>query len=448
MRVANGFHLTYCTNTHPGETWPEVWTNLQRYLPELKQSLSPNQPFGIGLRLANVASRELLKGDQLAAFKAWLRTENLYVFTLNGFPYGSFHHQTVKDRVYAPDWSTVERLAYTRRLVQILAELLPEGMEGSISTSPLSYKPWFSAQPEALERVFRSSTTALIALVMDLVKLQAETGKLIHLGLEPEPDGLLENTQEVIAFFEDWLLPLGSAALGQELGLPVDRAEQHIRNHLRVCYDTCHFAVEYEEPASALHQLQEAGIGISKVQLSSAVRIALPAALTERQLILQRLHPFAESTYLHQVIARQPDGTLKQYRDLEQALPEFLTTDATEWRTHFHVPIFLQDYPLLQSTQDHLIATLAYLQAFPICSHLEIETYTWDVLPAEIKFDLTHSIQREYDWVLQQLRIPSAGPNGISHSPQPETYSPHGLGVAVSGRRSRETQRGFYIAAP
>jgi hypothetical protein len=437
MRVAHGFHLTYCTNTHPGETWPEVWTNLQRYLPELKQSLSPNQPFGIGLRLADVASRALLKDGHMDAFKAWLRAENLYVFTLNGFPYGSFHHQVVKDLVYAPDWSTVERLTYTRRLVQILAELLPEGMEGSISTLPLSYKPWFSG-PEALERVFQSSTTALISLVIDLVKLKAETGKLIHLGLEPEPDGLLENTQEVIAFFEHWLLPLGSAALGKHLGISNDRAEQHIRNHIRVCYDTCHFAVEYEEPARALSQLQEAGIGISKVQLSSAVRIPIPATLAERQAILQRLHPFAESTYLHQVIARQPDGTLKQYRDLEQALPEFLTTDAAEWRTHFHVPIFLQDYPWLQSTQDHLIATLAYLQTFPICSHLEIETYTWDVLPAAIKFDLAHSIRREYDWVLQQLRIPSAGP--LDHAPLPETYSPYGFGIAKPQR--------FHIAAP
>jgi hypothetical protein len=435
MRVAHGFHLTYCTNTHPGETWTEVWTNLQHYLPELKQSLSPDQPFGIGLRLADVASLSLLKDGQMDAFKAWLRAENLYVFTLNGFPYGSFHHQVVKDRVYSPDWSTIERLAYTKRLVQILAELLPEGMEGSISTSPLSYKPWFSG-PE-LERVFQSSTTALISLVIDLVKLQAETGKLIHLGLEPEPDGLLENTQEVIAFFEHWLLLSGSAALGQQLGISSDRAEQHIRNHIRVCYDTCHFAVEYEEPARALSQLQQAGIGVSKVQLSSAVRIPIPAALAERQAILQRLHPFAESTYLHQVIARQPDGTLKQYRDLEQALPEFLTTDAAEWRTHFHVPIFLQDYPLLQSTQDHLIATLAYLQALPVCSHLEIETYTWDVLPAAIKFDLAHSIRREYDWVLEQLRIPNTGP--LNHAPLPEAYSPCGLSVV-------ETQR-FHIAS-
>jgi hypothetical protein len=412
MRINNRFHLTYCTNTHPGETWQAVWTNLQQYLPGLKQSLSPEQPFGIGLRLADLASRELLVGDRLAKLKAWLATENLYVFTLNGFPYGSFHQQVIKDQVYAPDWTTVERLDYTRRLVRILAELLPEGMEGSISTLPLSYKPWFFGKPEALAPVFQSSAVALTTLVMDLVKLQAETGKLIHLGLEPEPDGLLENTQEVITFFDRWLLPLGSAALMQQFGISGDKALQHLRNHLRICYDTCHFAVEYEEPEIALSQLQAAGIGVSKIQLSSAVRIPIPAELTERQAILQRLQPFAESTYLHQVIARQPDGRLKtdgrlkRYRDLEQALPEFLTTDAAEWRTHFHVPIFLQDYSLLHSTQDHLMKTLAHLQAFPLSSHLEIETYTWDVLPADIKFNLAYSIQREYDWVLQQLRIP------------------------------------------
>ena len=408
MLINDRFHLTYCTNTHPGETWQAVRTNLQQYLPGLKQSLSPEQPFGIGLRLADLASRELLVGDRLVHLKAWLATENFYVFTLNGFPYGSFHHQVIKDQVYAPDWTTVERLEYTRRLVRILAELLPEGMEGSISTLPLSYKPWFFGAPEALAPVFKSSAVALTTLVMDLVKLQAETGKLIHLGLEPEPDGLLENTQEAVTFFDRWLLPLGSAALVQQFGISGDKALQYLRNHLRVCYDTCHFAVEYEEPEIALRQLQEAGIGVSKVQLSSAVRIPIPVELTERQAILQRLQPFAESTYLHQVIARQLNGRLKRYRDLVQALPEFLTTDAAEWRTHFHVPIFLQDYSLLQSTQDHLIKTLAHLQISPLCCHLEIETYTWDVLPVDIKFNLAHSIQREYDWVLQQLRIPMA----------------------------------------
>ncbi|MGV0024896.1 metabolite traffic protein EboE [Phormidesmis priestleyi] len=404
MRVDHQFHLTYCTNIHPGETWAEVWTNLQHYLPKLKQAISPDQPFGVGLRLADVASRELLQGDCLSQFKSWLAAEDLYVFTLNGFPYGSFHHQVVKDQVYAPDWTVSNRLEYTQRLIQILAELLPAGMEGSISTLPLSYKPWFFDKPEQMEQAFQSSTIALSLLVVDLFKLYAETGKLIHLGLEPEPDGLLENTQEVIDFFDHWLRPLGSAALTQQLGIAHDEAVQHLCNHIRVCYDTCHFAVEYEEPAIALRQLQNAGIRISKIQLSSAVRIPIPIDLTKRQAIALRLSSFAESTYLHQVIARQPDGSLKRYRDLEQALPDFLTTTATEWRTHFHVPIFLQDYPLLRSTQPHLTETLNYLQTSAICTHLEIETYTWDVLPADIKLDLTVSIQREYGWVLQQLK--------------------------------------------
>jgi hypothetical protein len=397
------FHLTYCTNVHPGETWSAVWTNLQQYLPPLKLALSPDRPFGIGLRLADAASRELLQGDRLAQFKAWLAAENLYVFTLNGFPYGSFHHQVVKDQVYAPDWTVSDRLAYTQRLVQILAELLPAGLTGSISTLPLSYKPWFNHPHKSLEPIWRASTLALTALTVTLAHLYAETGQLIQLGLEPEPDGLLENTAEVITFFNQWLRPLGSAQLQQQLGISRDVAIQHLNRHIQVCYDTCHLALEYEDPAIALGQLQAAGIGISKVQLSSAVRIMIPAAVTARQAIAQRLAPFAESTYLHQVIALQPDGSLQRYRDLAPALPELLTTTAIEWRIHFHVPIFLADYPLLQSTQPHLIDTLKYLQAWPICPHLEIETYTWTVLPADIKLDLAVSIQQEYAWVLQQF---------------------------------------------
>lgn len=145
MKLATNtdLHLTYCTNIHPGESWAEVVSNLKRYLPQLKTRLSPDHPFGIGLRLADIAARELLTGDNLIQFQTWLQKQDLYVFTLNGFPYGGFHHQVVKDRVYAPDWSTQERLNYTLRLIEILAALLPLDLDGGISTLPISYKPWW-----------------------------------------------------------------------------------------------------------------------------------------------------------------------------------------------------------------------------------------------------------------------------------------------------------------
>ncbi len=391
-------HLTYCTNIHPGETWPEVFGNLQQYLPKLKSKLSPDCSFGIGLRLSDIASRTLENPDDLLAFQTWLKAEDLYVFTLNGFPYSSFHHTVVKDRVYAPDWRQPDRLAYTQRLIQILAKLLPEGMEGSISTLPLSYKPWFG-NPAALQSVYGKSVNQLAIVVSDLIQVYETTGKLIHVGLEPEPDGLLENTVEVIDFFDQWLLSLGGQLVADRLGISILNAQDAIRNHLRVCYDTCHFAIEFEHPTVALQQLQELGIQVSKIQLSSAIKVSLPAPGPQRQQVYDRLLPFTESTYLHQVIAKMPDGSLHRYRDLCEALKKFDQTSAIEWRTHFHVPIFLKDYPLLNSTQDHIVETIGYLQSQGLGAHLEIETYTWDVLPAEMKFDLVSSIEREYEWV-------------------------------------------------
>jgi len=400
VNTDQNLHLTYCTNIHPGESWPQVQANLEQYLPPLKARLSPTAPFGIGLRLADQAARQLLVGNALTSFQAWLAQHNLYVFTLNGFPFGGFHHQVVKDRVYAPDWSTPERLDYTLRLTRILAELLPTGMEGSISTLPLSYKPWWQTA-EARQRIYEDSSHRLAELVAELVRIRETAGKLLHVDLEPEPDGLLENTADVIHFFRDWLLPVGGKSLAQRLGLSEAAAEAQLLNHVRLCYDTCHLAVAYEDPASVLVQLRAAGIQIGKIQLSAALQVVLPLQVSQRQRLRERLLPFAESTYLHQVVERQPEGKLHHYPDLTAALPHLEQTPGQEWRIHFHVPIFRRDYDSLQSTQADLFRVLQRLPTG--CQHLEIETYTWEVLPPALKLDVLASIQREYEWVLAAL---------------------------------------------
>ncbi|MBE9179971.1 metabolite traffic protein EboE [Oculatella sp. LEGE 06141] len=394
-------HLTYCTNIHPGESWPQVFNNVQHYIPPLKASLSPTAPFGIGLRLANIAA-QALHGDTLAHFQTWLTEQDLYVFTLNGFPFGSFHGQVVKDRVYAPDWSQRSRLDYTKRLAHILAALLPSNVDGSISTLPLSYKPWWIDQ-SARATILRDSSHQLALLAAELIRLRQTTGKQIHLDLEPEPDGLIETTIEAIDFFNHWLLPIGKTHLNAQLGLTPAAAEAHLREHIRICYDTCHFAVEYENPLTAFTQLQAAGIQVGKVQISAALKVALPHSLAERHLLRERLQPFAESTYLHQVIARHADGTLHHYPDLAIALPHLEHTTAVEWRTHFHVPIFVHDYDGLHSTQDDIATVLRLLATSPASQHFEIETYTWDVLPPALKTDILPSIQREYEWVLETI---------------------------------------------
>ena len=402
IATTNNLHLTYCTNIHPGETWGEVAENLKQYLPSLKACLSPDQPFGVGLRLADLAARELLTGDNLIQLQNWLDQHDLYVFTLNGFPYGGFHHRVVKDKVYAPDWSTSERLDYTSRLIEILSALLPPDLDGGISTLPISYKPWWHSERER-NHILHRGCINLDNAIAQMAAVYRDTGKLIHLDLEPEPDGMLENTQEVIDFFQNWLLPIASEWLTSDRGIEPSVAEAWIIRHIQVCYDTCHFAVEYEEPDEILRRLQAAGIGVGKVQLSSAIKIDIPADIEQRQLILKRLTPFAESTYLHQVITRHDGGTLEHYRDLSEALKHFVTTEAKEWRTHFHVPIFIDRYELFKSTQDHIVKLLQMLPQESTTHHLEIETYTWEVLPPAMKLDLATSIEREYQWVLSVL---------------------------------------------
>lgn len=438
LATQKDLHLTYCTNIHPGESWREVKNNLQQYIPQLKHRLAPDRPFGIGLRLADTAARELLEGDNLTQLQTWLEEQNLYVFTLNGFPYGGFHHQVVKDRVYAPDWSKKERLDYSLRLIKILATLLPDNLDGGISTVPLSYKPWWQ-NDQSKKTVLHQSSIHLAQIVATMAAIAQDTGKLLHLDLEPEPDGMLENTSEMIDFFQNWLFPIAGTWLQQELGVNQQTAETLITEHIRVCYDTCHFAIEYEEPQEIIQGFQEAGIKIGKIQLSSAIKIDIPSNIKQRQLILEKLTPFAESTYLHQVIARNCDlgktealrdrlceaspqdlaythshpssiksaspkgSTLHRYPDLATALPHLLTTEAQEWRTHFHVPLFIRNYQLFESTQEHIVQLLRLLPDNCVGHHLEIETYTWEVLPPEMKLDILTSIEREYQWVLSVI---------------------------------------------
>jgi len=389
------FHLTYCTNIHPGETWEEVFQALEQHLPPLKEALSPAAPFGVGLRLSDRASRQLLDGDRLPRFRDWLDENGLYVFTLNGFPYGHFHGEAVKDQVHDPDWRTADRVAYTRRLARILAALLPDGMTGSISTSPLSYAPWLGDGER--EEVLRTGSRHLAAVAATLARLEEETGHSVHVDLEPEPDGVLENTEESVAFFENWLRPVGGAHLAERLGCSEAEARARLNRHVQLCYDTCHFAVEYESPAPAFEQLRDAEISIGKIQLSAALQV--PLAGSHRTEIRDRLRPFAEDTYLHQVVERRTDGALRAYRDLPDALPHIADEDAREWRIHYHVPLFADGFDALGTTRDHIPQTVDALQADPFCTHLEMETYTWGVLPADLKTDLTTSLQREYEWV-------------------------------------------------
>ena len=266
MQIKENAHLTYCTNIHPGESWKEVFQSLQEYCLKIQHELTGKKPFGIGLRLSQKSAAELLKKDRLSSFKNWLDRNNLYVFTMNGFPYGDFHDVVIKDEVHTPDWTTPERLEYTRNLINILSYLLPEGMEGGISTSPLSYKLWFENQ-EQIDQVKSTSTSALINLVVQMIEIKNNQSKSIHIDLEPEPDGMLENTQEVLDYYRQYLFKQGIQELKQSLECTEQEAKSHILEHIQLCYDVCHFALAYEQPKEVVDQLLKEGVQIGKIQI-------------------------------------------------------------------------------------------------------------------------------------------------------------------------------------
>lgn len=400
--LKNGYHLTYCSNIHPGESWAETYDNLKKFIPKIKQKISPDAPFGIGLRLSDKASRSLLKGANLQTFKNWLEENQCYVFTLNGFPFGGFHNQSVKDRVHQPDWTTEERLGYTLRLFDILTRLLPDGVEGGISTSPLSYKYWQTVQNDKKE-VLQKATLHVAKIAEKLYNINQESNQILHLDIEPEPDGLLENTFEVIDWFKEWLIPQGTTYLKRQLNFSNEEAEACLKNHIRICYDVCHFAIVYEKPEEVFQMLAMEGIQVGKIQISAALKVCLPETLKQREWVRDALAPFVESTYLHQVVERDSQGLLTHYPDLPQALENINNPAAKEWRTHFHVPIFLDNYGQLDSTQEDILQVLKYLKNEKVSNHLEVETYTWEVLPNDIQLEVVDSIVRELQWVQRNL---------------------------------------------
>jgi sugar phosphate isomerase/epimerase len=395
-------HLTYCTNIHPGETWPEVRAAIERNLPEVKRRASPDAPMGVGLRLSAAAAAALAEeAESLAWLRDFLGRHGLYAFTINGFPYGRFHGTRVKEEVYQPDWHQPERLAYTNRLADLLAALMPAdqpGLTGSVSTVPGGFRNLAGA-PGAVAEV----GDALLRHAAYLIALRERTGRTIALALEPEPMCLLETVEEAALFFEEHLLSRAAIArLAALAGLSAPAAEVAVRRHLGVCFDVCHAAVEFEDPAASLARLRQSGIGVGKLQLSSALRIPRVDAAA-----VARLRPFDEGVYLHQVVERRADGRIIRYLDLADAFAAF-EGDAgggpREWRVHFHVPVFHDDLGAFATTQPVLREILALQRREAISPHLEVETYTWDVLPPELRrVEVTEAIARELAWVREQL---------------------------------------------
>ena len=390
------FHLTYCLNIHPGETWPDVEQAVRTYACRVRDALGYAEPFGLGLRLSRVAADQLREPDTMRAFSQLLREERLYVFTVNGFPYGRFHGVPVKNQVYAPDWRTEERVAYTISLAEVLAQILPEGVPGSISTVPGTYRAWCRG-PEDHADILRGLGRAALALA----QIAERTGRQLRLALEPEPDCLWDRTEQMVQLFTEVLPAQWSRLVAEDCSVPVERARTALERHLGVCLDTCHQAVCFEDVAWALGSLRDHGVPVAKVQVSAAPFARENTTATRRQLAA-----FADPVYLHQCALRLAEGGVRRFPDLDQALEaaESLPRDC-EIRTHAHIPLCVPGWQELGSTRAALDDRFFGLLAGGNTPHVEIETYTFDVLPEELREQgVVASVVSELRWFLDAYR--------------------------------------------
>ncbi len=335
-------HLGYCTNVHPGEELAEIVAQLDRYAVPVRERLATDR-LGVGLWLAAPVAAELAASPPaVRRLRRELDARGLEVVTFNGFPYRSFHAPVVKRAVYQPDWTTAERLDYTVDLARILVELMPDdAARGSVSTLPLAWRtPWDDPRAALAAKV-------LDALAAQLSALHASTGRLVRVAFEPEPGCVVESTADAVAQLST-----------------VDT------EYLGICLDLAHLACAWEEPAAALAALSGAGLPVVKVQVSAALGADQPDVAGAA------LRGYAEPRFLHQTRSAGGAGT----DDLADALDGKLPGP---WRIHYHVPLHAAPEPPLHSTLPVLRAALAALLggATARCDHLDVETYTWSVLP-------------------------------------------------------------------
>lgn len=369
--------LSYCTNVHPAEDLDGVVDQLGRYAGPVREAAGLDV-LGVGLwmpaSLAHRLSASPRAAEDMARLRAALDEHGLQVHTLNAFPYGGFHDDVVKLAVYSPTWADAERLAYTLECAEVLAALLPDGADGSISTLPLAWREpdgvaWSPAQDAAATRAFED-------LSAGLRDLAARTGKVVRVAVEPEPGCVLDTVEDVVTWLESRLAPGPVGRAHEQVGGGIDPA------FVGICLDTCHLAVSFADPAAAVERITGAGLRVVKVQASAALHLAEPSTPGARDAVGQ----FVEKRYIHQVRELAPGGDVLPADDLPDALGAGAAPGLPgegPWRVHFHVPLHHEPAPPLAATTDVLRDAVAAVRAAPHGdeAHLDVETYTWAVLP-------------------------------------------------------------------
>lgn len=387
--MSPAIRIGYATNVHPGRTLEQALTEIERHAPSVRELLvergvvHAQEPLELGAWFSAESARALLaRPGEVERVAERLRRSHLLIRSLNGFPYGHFHAERVKHAVYRPSWAGAERLLYTEALAEILARLLLFGgarAVGSISSVPIGWRSEVHAGGTGA--ALGAAVVNLRQMASTLARLEQRTGVRIRVDLEPEPGCFIDTSQGVVDFFDRHLAPR--------------RGEIDPRRHLGVCHDVCHAAVMWESQRDAVERLLDARITIGRVQLSSALEWnpSRDAA---------RVQAFNESRYLHQTTLRNANGAVHFFDDLPDALRSFHESPpdpSVVARTHLHVPLSSERAGELATTRS---AVSDFFAAWPASSPLpplEVETYTWEILPASMRpTSLAAGIAAEIEW--------------------------------------------------
>jgi hypothetical protein len=371
--------------------------SVEEFVPKVKRRLGVEGKFGVSLRISGDSQKTLSESAQARSdLKKFLDGEGLYVFTINAFPYGPFKGQRVMERVYEPDWTTNQRVEYTKSIADILVDITDADTSPSIQTAPLAFAPNVSD-----ENYIARFTTSVFEVLAHLYHLEARTGRRVKLSIEPEPACYLETTDETVAFFKERMhAPAGVAELAKIAQIPLSEAEGAIKRYLGIVFDIGHQSVGFEDIPQSLEKLVNAGIPIFKLQEAAALWVE-SLSLD----IIPELRRFTDTIYLSQTSLKTAEGIVK-YLNLGEALDAYEANPVpTEMRTHFHVPVFLEEIGPFKTTRFAVQQALAMHRKQPLSDHLEIETYTWDVLPAELKTgDIVDYVSRELEFVMKELQ--------------------------------------------
>lgn len=398
MQLANGMgHLTYSTLVHAGDTWDDIWASLRTFVPQVKKNVCPSGKFGVSLRISGATAKTLIDApEKRADLRGFLDDNDMYLYTVNAFPHGPFKNQIVKQQVYEPDWSSETRLNYTMNVATILADVAPDFVNPSIQTPPLGFKP--NVTSKAVVEAYAENIRKLAAHVNNIWRYN---GRTVTLAIEPEPACFLETTKETIDFFNKYLRTEKSFKnLAGKTGATLEGAKDIMARHVGIVYDICHQAVEYEDITESLHALKDNKISVWKLQEAAAMMI--PVVTRDK---VESVRKYVKTIYLTQTHQRAKNGKITRYLNLEDAISAWEKKPVEcEWRIHFHVPVFLEDLGPFKSTRFAIAEALAFQKKHRLSDQLEIETYTWDVLPDELKTgEIVDYVTKEIEWVKSQL---------------------------------------------